>query len=213
LSTAASTPVRCRACLLGYRWLPLRFTAAAAARHCLLLVLTDPNHTQNLNPPGGRGVIDEIEKQLALSNGMVEPSRAVLYRFGNISSSSIWWAPGGARRHGGGGSRYVHRPACRVGQSARPQAHSSPPCASAPTLSLPPSLPPSLRPCRYVLSYIESMGGGVRKGDRVWQLGFGSGFKCNSAVWRAKRRIRDAHYAWDGFDVEKMRAELNALPH
>jgi predicted naringenin-chalcone synthase len=82
-----------------------------------------------LAPAGGRGVIDEIEKQLALTDAMVEPSRAVLYRYGNISSSSIW----------------------------------------------------------YVLSYIESTGGGVRKGDRVWQLGFGSGFKCNSAVWVAKR--------------------------
>jgi 3-ketoacyl-CoA synthase len=75
-------------------------------------------------------VIDEIAKQLALTDAMVEPSRAVLYRYGNISSSSIW----------------------------------------------------------YVLSYIESMGG-VRKGDRAWQLGFGSGFKCNSAVWRANRCV------------------------
>jgi len=40
-------------------------------------------------------------------------------------------------------------------------------------------------PRRYVLSYIESQG--VRRGDRIWQLGFGSGFKCNSAVWKAKR--------------------------
>ncbi len=35
-------------------------------------------------------MIDEIEKQLKLSNSMVEPSRAVLYRYGNTSSSSIW---------------------------------------------------------------------------------------------------------------------------
>ncbi|KAI8464760.1 MAG: FAE1/Type III polyketide synthase-like protein-domain-containing protein [Monoraphidium minutum] len=101
---------------------------------------------------GGRGVIDEIEKQLALSPAMIEPSRAVLYRYGNISSSSIW----------------------------------------------------------YVLSFVESTGG-VRKGDRIWQLGFGSGFKCNSAVWRANRRVREAHYAWEGFDIEKMRAELHEI--
>jgi 3-ketoacyl-CoA synthase len=39
---------------------------------------------------GGRGVIDEIEKQLCLTPEFVDPSRATLYRYGNISSSSIW---------------------------------------------------------------------------------------------------------------------------
>ena len=48
---------------------------------------------------------------------------------------------------------------------------------------------------RYVLSNIESKHG-VRKGDRVWQIAFGSGFKCNSAVWRAMRTINDQHSAW-----------------
>jgi hypothetical protein len=43
-----------------------------------------------LRNTGGRGVIDEIEKQLALTPEYVEPSRATLYRYGNISSSSIW---------------------------------------------------------------------------------------------------------------------------
>ena len=41
-------------------------------------------------PPGGRAVIDEIEKQLVLGRSVVEPSRASLFRFGNVSSSSIW---------------------------------------------------------------------------------------------------------------------------
>ena len=27
----------------------------------------------------------------------------------------------------------------------------------------------------------------LRKGDRIWQIAFGSGFKCNSAVWECKR--------------------------
>lgn len=103
---------------------------------------------------GGRGVIDEIEKQLQLNVGMVEPSRATLYRYGNVSSSSIW----------------------------------------------------------YVLAYIESHLG-VRQGDRIWQLGFGSGFKCNSAVWRANRRVKDMHQAWEGFDQDRMRADLARLPH
>jgi 3-ketoacyl-CoA synthase len=36
----------------------------------------------------------------------------------------------------------------------------------------------------------------VKKGDRVWQLAFGSGFKCCSAVWVALRSIDDKHDAW-----------------
>ncbi|KAI8465507.1 MAG: FAE1/Type III polyketide synthase-like protein-domain-containing protein [Monoraphidium minutum] len=94
---------------------------------------------------GGRGVIDTIEKELALPLKYVEPSRAALYQFGNTSSTSIW----------------------------------------------------------YILAYLEHHGR-VAKGDRVWQLGFGSGFKCNSAVWVAARRIESRHHAWEGFDVQKM---------
>jgi 3-ketoacyl-CoA synthase len=79
---------------------------------------------------GGRGVLDEMEKNLQLTEEQVEPSRMALYRFGNTSSSSIW----------------------------------------------------------YELAYSEYKGR-VKKGDRVWQIAFGSGFKCNSAVWRALRKI------------------------
>ena len=39
---------------------------------------------------GGRGVIDAIEKQLELLPDNVAPSRETLYRYGNVSSSSIW---------------------------------------------------------------------------------------------------------------------------
>eukprot|EP00877_Chromochloris_zofingiensis_P010954 jgi/Chrzof1/6111/Cz17g10060.t1_LCKAS5[v5.2] len=102
---------------------------------------------------GGRGVIDEIEKQLALSKDMIDPSRSALFRYGNVSSSSIW----------------------------------------------------------YVLAFIETFRG-VKKGDRIWQLGFGSGFKCNSAVWKANRRVKEAHYAWDGFDIDHMYRELARMP-
>lgn len=39
---------------------------------------------------GGRGVIEEIEKQLQLSPEQVQPSKDALFRYGNTSSSSIW---------------------------------------------------------------------------------------------------------------------------
>jgi 3-hydroxy-3-methylglutaryl CoA synthase len=87
---------------------------------------------------GGRGVIDAIQSELGLTKEYVEPSRAALYRYGNVSSSSIW----------------------------------------------------------YVLSFVEHFRG-VAPGDRVLQIAFGSGFKCNSAVWVANRRITEKSYTWE----------------
>ncbi|XP_071742073.1 3-ketoacyl-CoA synthase 10 [Rutidosis leptorrhynchoides] len=76
-------------------------------------------------------VINELQRNLGLSDANVEPSRATLHRFGNTSSSSIW----------------------------------------------------------YELAYLEAKGR-IKRGDRVWQLSFGSGFKCNSAVWKSVRSIK-----------------------
>lgn len=101
---------------------------------------------------GGRGIIDGLEKEMALSRPNVEPSRASLYRFGNTSSTSVW----------------------------------------------------------YELAYIESLFG-VARGQRVWQLAFGSGFKFNSAVLVANRPVAEAHPAWEGFDAAAMWVELDAM--
>ena len=49
----------------------------------------------------------------------------------------------------------------------------------------------------YELAYVESKGR-VKRGDRVWQIAFGSGFKCNSAVWEAIRDVEpSSENPWD----------------
>ncbi|XP_052187714.1 3-ketoacyl-CoA synthase 6-like [Diospyros lotus] len=43
----------------------------------------------------------------------------------------------------------------------------------------------------YEMSYIEAKGR-MKRGDRIWQIAFGSGFKCNSAVWKCNKTIEAA---------------------
>uniref|UniRef100_A0A7N0TCI8 3-ketoacyl-CoA synthase n=1 Tax=Kalanchoe fedtschenkoi TaxID=63787 RepID=A0A7N0TCI8_KALFE len=51
----------------------------------------------------------------------------------------------------------------------------------------------------YELAYVEGKER-VKQGDRVWQLGMGSGTKCNSVIWECIRPIKDqAQYGpWAG---------------
>ena len=41
----------------------------------------------------------------------------------------------------------------------------------------------------YEFAYLEAKGR-LRAGDKLWQIAFGSGFKCNSAVWKVMRSLR-----------------------
>uniref|UniRef100_A0A0D9XHX0 3-ketoacyl-CoA synthase n=1 Tax=Leersia perrieri TaxID=77586 RepID=A0A0D9XHX0_9ORYZ len=59
----------------------------------------------------------------------------------------------------------------------------------------------------YELAYAEAKGR-VRRGHRVWQIGFGSGFKCNSAVWLALRDVPPV-CAGDEEDGERRRMRCN----
>ncbi|MCO5571696.1 hypothetical protein L7F22_025443 [Adiantum nelumboides] len=79
---------------------------------------------------GGKAVVRAMEQALKLPFELSEPSHMTLYRFGNLSSASVW----------------------------------------------------------YELAYEESKGR-VKKGNRVWQIGLGSGFKCCSSYLKALKNI------------------------
>lgn len=41
----------------------------------------------------------------------------------------------------------------------------------------------------YELAYLEA-NKRIKNGDRIWQVTFGSGFKCNSVVWKALKNVK-----------------------
>uniref|UniRef100_A0ACD6AMN0 Uncharacterized protein n=1 Tax=Avena sativa TaxID=4498 RepID=A0ACD6AMN0_AVESA len=47
----------------------------------------------------------------------------------------------------------------------------------------------------YELAYSEAKGR-IRKGDRIWMIVFGSGYKCNSAVWKYIKSAKSADRSW-----------------
>ncbi|XP_038694818.1 3-ketoacyl-CoA synthase 20-like [Tripterygium wilfordii] len=58
----------------------------------------------------------------------------------------------------------------------------------------------------YELAYVEAKER-IKKGDRVWQIAFGSGFKCSSVIWKALRTVDvEEKNPWseeiDGFPVD-----------
>ena len=70
----------------------------------------------------------------------------------------------------------------------------------------------------YELAYIEAKNR-LKAGDNVWQLGLGSGFKCNSAVWRVLRTIDENELflgdnPWhDCIHRYPVHEDLSKLPH
>ncbi|MQL92728.1 hypothetical protein Taro_025356 [Colocasia esculenta] len=68
----------------------------------------------------------------------------------------------------------------------------------------------------YELAYIEAKGR-MRRGHRVWQIAFGSGFKCNSAVWQVLRTVRPSpsnpwHDCIDRYPVELVDGVAHPVP-
>ncbi|GJX36024.1 3-ketoacyl-CoA synthase 11-like protein [Tanacetum coccineum] len=69
----------------------------------------------------------------------------------------------------------------------------------------------------YELAYLEAKDR-IKKGNRVWQIAFGSGFKCSSLVWRATRTVGfDEMNPWadeiDEFPVHAEDDDHGPLPY
>ncbi|PXF43160.1 3-ketoacyl-CoA synthase 4 [Gracilariopsis chorda] len=56
----------------------------------------------------------------------------------------------------------------------------------------------------YELKFHENMGR-VRRGERVWQIAFGSGFKCNSAVWECVNDVPQERHLVSDEVLEQVR--------
>ncbi|KAL0288619.1 UNVERIFIED_CONTAM: 3-ketoacyl-CoA synthase 11 [Sesamum angustifolium] len=60
----------------------------------------------------------------------------------------------------------------------------------------------------YELAYVEAKDR-VKKGDRIWHIAFGSGFKCSTVIWRALMDVRaDEKNPWMS-DIDDYPVELD----
>ncbi|KAG0568627.1 hypothetical protein M758_6G031300 [Ceratodon purpureus] len=64
----------------------------------------------------------------------------------------------------------------------------------------------------YELAYMEAKGR-MRRGNRVWQIAFGSGFKCNSAVWQALRNIKPTQQSPWAHCIDEYPQHLEEIQH
>jgi len=55
--------------------------------------------------------------------------------------------------------------------------------------------------------------GRIKPGDKIWQIGFGSGFKCNSAIWVARKHCGGQHPAWMADDASGLDPTLALSRH
>jgi 3-ketoacyl-CoA synthase len=144
---------------------------------------------------GGRAVIEGIEKNLNLSPHHTAPSRATLFHWGNTSSSSIWYelryVEGENDREGSfREEKAVAAAAVGLNKSAASSSTSSSSSkvslGAAAESSVDGGTPPGWDPDKkWHLPDYENRH--IRRGERVLQIAFGSGFKCNSAVWLRMR--------------------------
>ncbi len=141
---------------------------------------------------GGRAVIDGIEHNLNLERWHTAPSRATLYHWGNTSSSSIWYelryCEGEKDKRVQTEEERARRAAAMAAQAKAAAAKASAPAsgaaatASADADTADAAVQNGWDPQDkwYLPEYREHH---IQAGERVLQIAFGSGFKCNSAVW------------------------------
>nr|BAI94499.1 3-ketoacyl-CoA synthase [Dianthus caryophyllus] len=65
----------------------------------------------------------------------------------------------------------------------------------------------------YGLAYLEAKRK-IKKSDRIWQIAFGSGFKCNSVIWRALKNVdREEDNPWnEEIDLYPIYEDFKAYP-